>query len=331
MDSSRLALAASVALSLVGGSALSQDHQGHGSHLGSVKFATSCDPAVTADFDRSVALVHSFEFGASIRGFGEVLAVDSTCAMAHWGLALSRWTNPMAAGRRPDPAFAALVAAYVVYGLAFIWRTSFDIGGRRWFSLFDDAMISMRYARNLAAGHGLVWNPGERVEGITNPLWTLWLAVLHLFPVQADYGVERDEYNQNVRSSFERMRDFQSAHYLLNHYGLSRADGNFWSRARAVPASAELQHKIDAFRARGECVHYEDEAFTIDDWQALLLGHGVCPESHDPAVERTPAELRAGELARIEDFIRRKVEGQRSHEAYLHSVCAPRAGAATTH
>lgn len=155
--------------------------------------------------------------------------------------------------------------------------------------------------------------------------------LLHLFPVQADYGVERDEYNQNVRSSFERMRDFQSAHYLLNHYGLSRADGNFWSRARAVPASAELQHKIDAFRARGECVHYEDEAFTIDDWQALLLGHGVFPESHDPAVERTPAELRAGELARIEDFIRRKVEGQRSHEAYLHSVCAPRAGAATTH
>ncbi len=33
-------------------------------------------------------------------------------------------------------------------------------------------MILMRYAYNLAHGNGLVWNPGERVEGITNPLWT---------------------------------------------------------------------------------------------------------------------------------------------------------------
>lgn len=37
----------------------------------------------------------------------------------------------------------------------------------------DDAYISLRYARNLATGAGLVFNPGERVEGFTNPLWTL--------------------------------------------------------------------------------------------------------------------------------------------------------------
>lgn len=40
----------------------------------------------------------------------------------------------------------------------------------------DDAYISFRYARNLASGHGLVYNVGERVEGITNLLWTLLLA-----------------------------------------------------------------------------------------------------------------------------------------------------------
>lgn len=39
--------------------------------------------------------------------------------------------------------------------------------------LLDDAYISLRYARNLVAGHGLVWNPGERVEGYTNFLWVL--------------------------------------------------------------------------------------------------------------------------------------------------------------
>jgi len=41
----------------------------------------------------------------------------------------------------------------------------------------DDAFISFRYARNLVEGHGLVFNLGERVEGYTNLLWTLWIAV----------------------------------------------------------------------------------------------------------------------------------------------------------
>jgi len=37
----------------------------------------------------------------------------------------------------------------------------------------DDAFISFRYAQNLMDGHGLVFNPGERVEGYTNFLWII--------------------------------------------------------------------------------------------------------------------------------------------------------------
>jgi arabinofuranosyltransferase len=39
----------------------------------------------------------------------------------------------------------------------------------------DDAFISFRYAANLSAGNGMVFNPGERVEGMSNPLWTALL------------------------------------------------------------------------------------------------------------------------------------------------------------
>ena len=42
----------------------------------------------------------------------------------------------------------------------------------------DDAFISFRYAQNLAQGHGLVFNLGERVEGYTNFLWTLLLGLI---------------------------------------------------------------------------------------------------------------------------------------------------------
>ncbi len=82
-----------------------------------------------------------------------------------------RWLLPVA---------LATSALYVWY----IARAGFDLDGRRGFSLFDDAMISMRYARNLAHGAGLRWNPGAApVEGYSNLLWTLWMALLQSLPI----------------------------------------------------------------------------------------------------------------------------------------------------
>lgn len=80
----------------------------------------------------------------------------------------------------------AVLLFYALYAAYFIFQTTFVIDGERYFVLFDDAMISMRYAKNLAQGYGLVWNPGgERVEGFTNPLWVVFMALFHLFPVPA--------------------------------------------------------------------------------------------------------------------------------------------------
>ena len=75
-------------------------HQPASEKLGTVHFPTSCNPTVAPHFDRAMALLHSFEFGASTRAFRDVIASDSTCAMAWWGVAMSRWGNPIAAGGR---------------------------------------------------------------------------------------------------------------------------------------------------------------------------------------------------------------------------------------
>jgi arabinofuranosyltransferase len=63
-----------------------------------------------------------------------------------------------------------------------------------WINRFvqDDAFISFQYARNLVEGHGLVFNPGERVEGYTNFLWTLMIAAglaAGFEPVAWSYGL----------------------------------------------------------------------------------------------------------------------------------------------
>jgi hypothetical protein len=56
--------------------------------------------------------------------------------------------------------------------------------GVRYFILSDDLMIQMKYAYNLIHGHGLVWNAaGPRVEGITDPLWVIYLGILQLVPL----------------------------------------------------------------------------------------------------------------------------------------------------
>jgi hypothetical protein len=69
--------------------------------LGTVVFATSCSAAAQPQFNRAVALLHSFEFLRAIDGFGATLATDPSCAMAEWGIALSRWSNPFVVGIRP--------------------------------------------------------------------------------------------------------------------------------------------------------------------------------------------------------------------------------------
>src|SRR5688572_13743211 len=72
-------------------------HEQHGAgaeKLGTVNFETSCKAETRADFNRAVALLHSFEFRPASETFTKVLAADPSCAIAHWGLAMCQWGNP---------------------------------------------------------------------------------------------------------------------------------------------------------------------------------------------------------------------------------------------
>lgn len=63
--------------------------------LGKVSFSTSCSASVQADFDRAVALLHSFWLDAAGKAFAAVAQADSGCAMAHWGTAMVKLGNPL--------------------------------------------------------------------------------------------------------------------------------------------------------------------------------------------------------------------------------------------
>jgi hypothetical protein len=107
----RTSFLSSVLLIVLCGRGNTQEHAHSPERLGTVRFATSCTAAAQPAFDRAVSLLHSFEFGQAIAAFESTLSADAACAVAQWGIALSRWGNPFAVGlRSPAQVEQGLVA-----------------------------------------------------------------------------------------------------------------------------------------------------------------------------------------------------------------------------
>lgn len=131
------------------------------------------------------------------------------------------------------------------------------------------------------------------------------------------YDARRAEYNRVMHAAFERVRDFQSAHYALARYA-----GRFWAEGRAAPRPEAVAHAIDLFRARGEVAPFEEESFLADSWRALFVGHGVVPDSYPPAIDRTPPDAVKAQLRRMLGFVREQVLKAPTHDHYLARIMA---------
>src|SRR5215470_3690509 len=90
-------------------------HELSDSEIGSVHFSTSCSKDIQKDFNRAVALLHSFQYEDTKRAFEEISHKDPTCAMAEWGVAMSHyhglWNNGDTAAGRVAMSKAREVAA----------------------------------------------------------------------------------------------------------------------------------------------------------------------------------------------------------------------------
>jgi tetratricopeptide (TPR) repeat protein len=91
MKSKCLTIVASLITIVLTGSAFAQQDE----KLGKLSFPTSCDPKVQAEFERGVAMLHSYWFLYARRTFESVLQQDPNCAMAYWGVALDLLGNTL--------------------------------------------------------------------------------------------------------------------------------------------------------------------------------------------------------------------------------------------
>jgi len=153
--------------------------------FGQVQFQNSCQPSVQTEFERAVALLHSFEFGEAEQEFRQVEHADSTCVIAAWGVALantqrsgadisakdlatgwkelSPWLGRHPKTEREGMYLSAVSKMYVDYE-----HTSADVRWRRYISAMQQ--IRKQYPNDINASLfyalALVWTAGDGPEGI---------------------------------------------------------------------------------------------------------------------------------------------------------------------
>ena len=103
-----LVLAATLAAPTI---ARAQEHQHPADELGNVTFPTSCNAEAQSRMNRAVAMLHSFWFPEARKTFESMLAADPACGIAHWGIALTHFGNPMAEGSAAPGQAAGAAAA----------------------------------------------------------------------------------------------------------------------------------------------------------------------------------------------------------------------------
>ena len=240
----RLRLFAAVVL-FVPALAAGQDRQ-PADALGTVRFETSCAAAAQPLFARGVAQLHSFVFGGAVESFNQALKADQTCAMAYWGLALSAWGNPFAAGLKPEAALQRGLDAIqrARKAGAKIDRERDFIGAAA--ALFDDFRTRDQRARLLAYRDAMAAVAAKYPQDVEASIfYALSLAI------SADPNDKTYESLLKAGAILEELANRQPdhpglAHYIIHSYDVpslaSRALHAAHSYATIAPGASHALH-----------------------------------------------------------------------------------------
>jgi tryptophan 7-halogenase len=128
-----------------------------------------------------------------------------------------------------------------------------------------------------------------------------------------DPFADTERYNRTMTLQAEAIRDFQIAHYRFN----SRWDQAFWDRERQASGPSSFEGKIAAFRSHGSIPVASDEPFQETNWAAVLIGHGLIPESFAPWVDQVPEEQQMATMQQRLRTIAQAVSAMPTVEEFL--------------
>lgn len=245
--------------------------QGPPDRLGEVSFAVSCSAAAQEEFNRAMAMLHSFFYPESGRTFTRVTELDPSCAMGHWGVAMAWWYPLWYPPSREsfDKGKAAIEKARAVGAntereRAYIAALSAFYGD---FDKLDHTTRALAYEERMAGIHAAF--PDDREA-----------AALYALALQATADPNDKTYSKQLESAqileqlfAEQPNHPGAAHYLIHAYDYPEL------ASRALPAARRYGAIAPAMP---HALHMPSHTFiAVGMWQEAIQSNLASAEAAD--------------------------------------------------
>jgi len=109
--------------------------------------------------------------------------------------------------------------------------------------------------------------------------------LIGLFPTTNQYQLAREQYNQQLKNEYYRVRDF-----IILHYWLNKRDEPFWQACQKMDVPSSLKETVEIFKQSGHIFETDFGLFQRPSWLAVLIGQGLSPQNIDARVNHLSAE-----------------------------------------
>ncbi|HEY5972371.1 MAG TPA: tryptophan halogenase family protein [Pseudoxanthomonas sp.] len=140
--------------------------------------------------------------------------------------------------------------------------------------------------------------------------------LLRMFP-QVIAQPDIDQYNAQLDSELQHVRDFVVMHYHLTN----RRDTPYWRDIAAMDIPATLKHRIALFRETGRVFRMPDELFAENSWIQVMMGQGIMPRQYHPIADVMSEPDLTRFLGDIRSNVDNTVRQLPAHMDYLRSYC----------
>ena len=126
-----------------------------------------------------------------------------------------------------------------------------------------------------------------------------------------------DEFNSQMRTEIEHVRDFIILHYHVTE----RNDTPFWNYCRTMEIPDSLTHRIELFKQTGRVFRIPTELFGENSWVQVILGQGLIPEQYHSIVNMMSNEELEEFLTGIRNSAINLVNQLPEHQRFIDHYC----------
>lgn len=146
---------------------------------------------------------------------------------------------------------------------------------------------------------------------------TAVMKLINLFPDTGFSASKTAEFNKQMNSQFEQVRDFLIMHYKLNQ----REDSDFWRYCQNMSIPASLEERLGMYLDTGQLTNCDNETFVETNWIAVLFGQNYLPNTYNRRADSLAPERLQALMAQMEATVRAFVSNSPSHGEFVRSYC----------